>query len=300
MPEPLQITLYVPCYNAERFLDETLPAVLAQTHPVAELVAVDDGSRDGTAEAAARHGLRVVRHPRNLGLAAARNTGVREACTAWVAALDADVRPHPDWLEILAAAVEAGRYAGACGQLREARIFSLADRWRDAHMRQWWGEERRVNPKFMFGNNTLVCRDALVQVGGYDERHRTNGEDVDISRRLFAAGFDLLYEPRAVCDHLRQDSLSSIARTFWNWHYSVPLENSPDGASIRVVRRKSGRHARRLLKRDLRARRWPLVLADLYVSAAWWQLGRRLRLRSAAGLTPRPQGRSLPPGVPCP
>lgn len=46
MCEPLDITLYIPCYNGERFLDETLPAVRSQTCPIAEILVIDDGSLD--------------------------------------------------------------------------------------------------------------------------------------------------------------------------------------------------------------------------------------------------------------
>ncbi len=277
MSEALAVTLYIPCYNVGRFLDHSLPAVCSQTYPIAEVVLIDDGSSDSTVETARRHGLRVVRHDTNRGLAAARNTGIREARTAWVASLDADVRPHSDWLERLVAAVEEGRFAGACGQLRETRLDSLADRWRDVHMRQWWDGERIINPKFLFGNNTLFLREALQQVGGYDERCRSNGEDVDVSERLRKAGYDLVYEPEAACDHLREDSLASIARTYWNWQYSSAIRRALVGADIKKMHRKSRRLARRLLKRDFRARRWSLLLVDVYITVAWWRYARRLK-----------------------
>ncbi len=276
MPEPLDITLYIPCYNAERFLDETLPAVRAQTYPIAEILAIDDGSRDGTAAAARRHGLRVVPHEGNRGLGAARNTGVNESRTAWIASLDADVRPCPDWLERLAAAVEGGRFAGACGQLREVRLRSLADRWRDTHMRQWWGEERIVNPKFLFGHSNLFFREALLKAGGYDRRCLTNWEDVDASERLRAAGYNLVYEPGAVCDHLREDSFDSIARTYWNYYYNPVVHRGDDIAAIEKVRRDSRKVTRRLFKRDLRARRWSLLIVDTYIRMKWNKFARRL------------------------
>ncbi len=276
MPEPLDVTLYIPCYNAERFLDETVPAVRSQTHPIAEILVIDDGCRDGTAEAARRHGLRVVSHAGNLGLGAARNTGVKEARTTWVASLDADVRPRADWLERLAEAVEGGRFAGACGQLREARLLSLPDQWRATHMRQSWGEERIVNPSFLFGHSTLLFREALLKVGGYDRRCLTNWEDVDVSGRLRAAGYDLVYEPSAIGDHLREDSFDSIARTYWNYYYNPVDHLGDDARAIRKVRRESRKVARRLLKGDLRARRWSLLIVDAYIGLKWRRYARRL------------------------
>jgi len=281
MPEPLDITLYIPCYNGERFLDETLPAVRSQTYPIAEILVIDDGSLDGSAAVARRHGLRVVSHGENRGLGAARNTGVSQARTAWVASLDADVRPEPEWLEHLAHAVQGGRYAGAGGQLRETRLRSLADRWRNAHMRQWWGEGRVVNPDFLFGSNSLFLCAALLQAGGYDARCRTNGEDVDMSARLRAAGQELVYDPRAICEHLREDSIDSVALTYWNWLYYPAVRATPDAFEIEKARTESREVMRGMLERDLREGRWSLALVDVCVQIKW--SGYRRRLKPSSG-----------------
>jgi glycosyltransferase involved in cell wall biosynthesis len=276
VPETLPITLYIPCYNGAAFLDRTLPAIRAQTHPIAELILVDDGSRDGSVELARRHGLRVMKHAVNRGIGAARNTAIRAAQTPYIAGLDADVRPRPDWLERLAAALRDGRFSGACGQLHETRLETLADRWRDAHMRQWWGGERLETPRFLYGNNNLYRREALLEVGLYDEGCRSNGEDVDISQRLVAAGRRLLYEPAAECDHLRQDTTRSICRTYWRWHFGKRADQETTRAEILQEGKKARRKVRKILKRDAREGRWSLVPLDLFMYLEWaWHDHRR-------------------------
>jgi glycosyltransferase involved in cell wall biosynthesis len=94
------VSVVIPCYDQAAFLDEAIESVLAQTYPHFELIVVDDGSHDNTAEVAARHpGVRLVQQE-NKGLSEARNTGLREAGGEFVTFLDADDRLKPQALEV--------------------------------------------------------------------------------------------------------------------------------------------------------------------------------------------------------
>jgi glycosyltransferase involved in cell wall biosynthesis len=94
------VSVVIPCFNQATFLDEAIESVLAQTYPHFELIVVDDGSSDNTAEVASRHpGVRLVRQA-NGGLSAARNVGLRESSGDFVVFLDADDRLKPRALEI--------------------------------------------------------------------------------------------------------------------------------------------------------------------------------------------------------
>jgi glycosyltransferase involved in cell wall biosynthesis len=91
MPGLDLVSCVIPVYNAERFIDETVRSVLAQSHSRIEIIAVDDGSADRSGERLAAYSPRVrVIRQRNLGEAAARNAGVRAATGTFVAFLDAD------------------------------------------------------------------------------------------------------------------------------------------------------------------------------------------------------------------
>jgi glycosyltransferase involved in cell wall biosynthesis len=97
------VSVIVPAWNAERTLGETLRSAAAQTHPDLEILVVDDGSTDGTAEIAAAFcdadpRFRLIRKQRG-GLASARNAGIEEAKGAWIAPLDADDLWHPEKIE---------------------------------------------------------------------------------------------------------------------------------------------------------------------------------------------------------
>ena len=87
----MKISVVIPCYNKEPFLAETLGSVLSQTLQPAEILLIDDGSTDASAEVARRFEPDVTLLPQeNAGMSAARNRGIREATGEWVALLDAD------------------------------------------------------------------------------------------------------------------------------------------------------------------------------------------------------------------
>jgi glycosyltransferase involved in cell wall biosynthesis len=86
------VSVVIPCYNHAHYLDEAIRSVLAQTHPLLEVIVVDDGSSDNTREVVARYpGVDYV-YQENAGLADARNTGIRRSTGEYVVFLDADDR----------------------------------------------------------------------------------------------------------------------------------------------------------------------------------------------------------------
>ncbi len=94
------VSVIIPAYNYAHYLPEAVASVLAQDHADLELIIVDDGSTDDTAEVCAQFTdprVRCVRQD-NAGLSAARNTGIREARHPYVAFLDADDRWEPGFL----------------------------------------------------------------------------------------------------------------------------------------------------------------------------------------------------------
>jgi cellulose synthase/poly-beta-1,6-N-acetylglucosamine synthase-like glycosyltransferase len=261
------ITAYIPAYKVAQFLPRSIESLQAQTLAPVEILVIDDGSPDKSAEIAARYsGVRVVRHGLNKGLAAARNTAFRSARCELVASLDADCAAEPTWLEKLALHLEDARVAGAGGFLVESVQTSLADRWRSVHMRQEWGNAVMENPSFLFGCNNLFRRSAVMEVGGYDETMRTNGEDCDLSRRLLEKNWRLVYDPAARATHLRHDSLGSILDTYWRWWRSG-VNAYARGISLRSVVGHAlfihfGNTFPKLWKADLRERRFELLALD--------------------------------------
>ena len=102
MGDPFAIAVIIPTYNRRELVVRAVESVLRQTFPAAEVVVVDDGSEDGTAEALQKmFGGKITlrRHARRQGVAAARNTGIKATTSPWLALLDSDDVWHPTKLE---------------------------------------------------------------------------------------------------------------------------------------------------------------------------------------------------------
>lgn len=87
----LTISVVIPAYNAEKHIARTIESVLEQSHPADEIIIVDDGSADNTAEIVRSFGEKVTLIEQgNAGASIARNTGIEAAKSEWIAFLDAD------------------------------------------------------------------------------------------------------------------------------------------------------------------------------------------------------------------
>lgn len=221
----MKIGLYIPCYNAERYIKDVLEGVFSQSLSPDEVIVVDDCSTDNTVEVVKRYPVRLIRHNKNRGLAACRNTAVRNTEAEFVASLDGDCEPGRTWLERLISELESPEIAGGGGKLKETYIDTVCGLWRSVHMKQHW-DETKSEPPFLFGSNAVFRREALLRVGFYNEHFGNNYEDVDICNRLKKQGYGLVYEPEAVCYHLKQDTLYSLLNDYWRWYLAYYQKES--------------------------------------------------------------------------
>ncbi|MGA8073960.1 MAG: glycosyltransferase [Candidatus Acidiferrales bacterium] len=225
----MKISAYIPCYNVERYIGPTIEAMLAQTRPPDEFLIIDDGCTDGTLDIAAKYPVRIIRHEKNRGLAAGRNTAFANSQHELVAAMDSDAVAEKHWLESLHEAFNDPRVVGSGGRLLEKYREGAANAWRAAYMSQDLGETRIEiewpSPKRLGGFGTLYRKSAVLAAGGYDEQYRTNYEDVDLCIRLLQAGHKMVFEPRAVAHHFRQDTVRSLLRTSWRWEFYMHYFN---------------------------------------------------------------------------
>src|SRR6266550_3913975 len=107
----MRVLVQVHAWNDVDVIGATLEAVLQQTLPVREIVVVDNGSIDGTADLPYQRTVTVIRHRLNLGTSGAVKTGLEYARAhgyEWLWVLDADSVPRPDALELLTELAETG------------------------------------------------------------------------------------------------------------------------------------------------------------------------------------------------
>lgn len=101
MQDTIQISAVIPAYNAEKYIARAIVSVLRQSRPADEIIVVDDGSTDKTAQIVRSFGGKVrLISQSNAGVSAARNAGIRAAKGNWIAFLDADDEWLPDKLQL--------------------------------------------------------------------------------------------------------------------------------------------------------------------------------------------------------
>jgi mycofactocin system glycosyltransferase len=202
------ITVVVPAFGHT----ETLRACLASLRGN-KVVVVDDGSADESsiADVAGASGARVVRHNRNRGPAAARNSGLGATSGDLVAFVDSDCVVPPEWLERLAAHFADPRVAMVAPRvLPDVAGRSLLARYEATRSSLDMGSQpQQVRPGARLGfvpSAALVVRRAAVTnpslryAGAFDEALRL-GEDVDLVWRLTDAGWHVRFDPAVVVIH---------------------------------------------------------------------------------------------------
>ncbi|WP_200157884.1 glycosyltransferase family 2 protein [Allochromatium vinosum] len=194
MTDPLRISAVIPAYNAETFLKRSVDSALAQTFQPLEIIVVDDGSTDGTAEIAKRYGeaIRYIRQE-NGGGSAARNTGIKAAQGDWIAFLDVDdqwrphhlanaakvLRKHP---EIMWYGAPVDQYIHETGKLvaayKEKKPGILVDG-------TYFDDYLIAFPPYAhFSTPTMVINRSVFSRVGVFKSELTVGEDIDLWFRI--------------------------------------------------------------------------------------------------------------------
>jgi GT2 family glycosyltransferase/DNA-binding beta-propeller fold protein YncE len=204
------VSVVVCAYNAADTIDDCLTSLAALTYPHADIVVVNDGSRDATGDIARRHpGVRVVDVP-NGGLSAARNVGLREATGEIVAYTDADVRVDPDWLTYLVQPLLSPTFAGSGGP----NVVPPDDPFVAQCVARAPGGPTHVLlddrvAEHVPGCNMAFRRDALLSIGGFNPVYLRAGDDVDVCWRLQAKGFKISFAPSALVWHLHRRTVKA-------------------------------------------------------------------------------------------
>jgi glycosyltransferase involved in cell wall biosynthesis len=200
------ISVVIPLYNGEDFIEEALRSVIAQTLPADEIIVVDDGSTDHGAEKVKRfatdHQIRLIQRP-NAGQSAARNIGVDHAHGDLIAFLDQDDIWYPNHLAELVKPFREKReipFGWSYSDLDEVgEKGELISRGFLSTMNISHPKRDLVtclgHDMFILPSASLVSRKAFQSVGGFDER-LSGYEDDDLFLRLFQAGFDSDYIAR--------------------------------------------------------------------------------------------------------
>lgn len=215
MTDPLA-SIIVLGWGGEPYITTCLKALRCQTYPALEVIVVDNGSPDRTAEIVERDfpEVKLIRTGRNLGVAGGNNVGLRAAQGEVLVLINSDVEVSPDWLAWLVRATQSDPTIGivgakllypdgtiqfAGGRIDRPRGCSYHLGWHESDRGQW---DHFGDVDFVTGASLAITRRTLDQIGYEDEKFfPIDYEDPDMSYRARAAGFRVVLAPQAVAIH---------------------------------------------------------------------------------------------------
>ena len=209
------ISVVILNFNGKRYLEDCLTSVLSQTFRDFEVIIVDNGSSDGSAEYLGTNypWVKVVKNTRNLGFAEGTNTGIRQAKGEYILTLNNDTQMDNRFLECLERMMKSDKSVGMCapkmlfpdGRINSAGIcLSRSGAAWDRGMfepdnGQYDSSQEVFGP---CAGAALYRKSMLDEIGLFDEDFFLYMEDVDLAFRARLAGWKCIYVPEAKVHHL--------------------------------------------------------------------------------------------------
>ncbi|MFF8450752.1 bifunctional polysaccharide deacetylase/glycosyltransferase family 2 protein [Streptomyces leeuwenhoekii] len=224
-PVTRPVSVIVPAYNEKECIANTLRSLARSTHPI-EIIVVDDGSTDGTAEIAESLGLpgvRVVRQA-NAGKPAALNNGVRHARHDIVVMMDGDTVFEPDTVRQLVQPFADPSVGAVAGNAKVGNRRTLIGAWQHIEYVMGFNLDRRMYDLLRCmptipGAIGAFRREAVLQAGGMSED--TLAEDTDITIALHRAGWRVVYQEHARAWTEAPGSLKQLWSQRYRWSYGT-------------------------------------------------------------------------------
>lgn len=222
---PGPVSVVVPAYNERDTIVATVTSLVASDHPV-EVIVVDDGSTDGTADAVdalGLRGVRVIRKP-NGGKPSALNAGISAARCEIVVMMDGDTIFEPSTVRNLVEPFVDPQVGAVAGNAKVADRRSLIARWQHIEYVIGFNIDRRVQDAWgvittVPGAVGAFRRRALAGVGGVSDD--TLAEDTDLTIALGRAGWRVVYQPTARAWTDAPASFAQLWRQRYRWSYGI-------------------------------------------------------------------------------
>ncbi|MBC7271954.1 MAG: glycosyltransferase [Streptomyces sp.] len=228
-PVTRPVTVIVPAYNEKECIANTLQSLARSTHPI-EIIVVDDGSTDGTAQlardAAADLGMlnvRVIRQE-NAGKPAALNNGVRNAAHDIVVMMDGDTVFEPDTVRQLVQPFADPGVGAVAGNAKVGNRNTVIGAWQHIEYVMGFNLDRRMYDLLRCmptipGAIGAFRREAVLGVGGMSED--TLAEDTDITIAMHRAGWRVVYQEHARAWTEAPGSLKQLWSQRYRWSYGT-------------------------------------------------------------------------------
>jgi cellulose synthase/poly-beta-1,6-N-acetylglucosamine synthase-like glycosyltransferase len=279
----VRFSIVVPAYNSAATMAECLAALNQQTvsREEYEVIVVDDGSTDATAEIASNLGAVVLRQA-NSGPAAARNTGIAGAHGDVVLFTDSDCMPVRGWIEQMIAPLQDHQIVGVKGVYRTRQRNWTARFIQVEYEDRYDHTARSKHVDFIDTYSAGYRRDVLLASGGFDTSFPyASVEDQELSFRLAEAGHQMVFVPEGIVYHYHPESWLRYARRKYKIGYWKTLVLHLHPSKVWGDTHTPGELKLQLI---LAAASAPLALLSLLIRPALWGLAGVMGLFGASTL----------------
>lgn len=224
-----KVTILVLNYNGKRWLKKCLPTVEKVTYPDKEVIVVNNGSTDDSAEFLKKNyqDVRVIEIKKNRGYAGANNYGVKFATGKYILFLNNDTQVTPNFLEPLVEKIESDKTIGAVqpqirNMVKKEVIDSIGSFFTFTGFLYHYGyfqsaSEKKYNKELLIysvkGACFLMKKKDYIDLGGIDESFVTYVEESDLCHRILLSGKKIVYIPQSVIYHFGGGDMSIMEKS---------------------------------------------------------------------------------------
>jgi GT2 family glycosyltransferase len=225
----MDVSVVIVNWNTRELVADCIRSVLDQISNYAiEVIVVDNGSEDGSQEVVRREfpGVNLIENKVNLGFAKANNVGIRAAKGRYLCLVNSDVRVMAGCIDALATFMDSHLSVGLCGPqilwpdmsiqdscrnspslwnnfcsaIKLNKLFPNSSIFSGEHM-LYFSHDQEVKADYLAGCFLMLRKDALDQVGLFDEQFFIYAEEMDLAKRLWSAGWKVVFIPEARAVH---------------------------------------------------------------------------------------------------
>lgn len=232
-----KISVIIPAYNSAATVLDTITAIQNQQYlkDSFEIIVVDDGSKDGTANLVKKiPNVKLISQP-NSGPAAARNNGAKNASGEILVFTDSDTVPHPNWLYELIKPFDSYQIMATTGTYSQINTQSQLSTFIQREIEL---KHKSYGDFILFGGtyNLAIRKELFEQIGGFNEEYKkASGEDTEICYKILSEGHKIKYVPTAIVGHYHPENIGKYLKTqfthgFWRakLYYGFPKRISGD------------------------------------------------------------------------
>jgi GT2 family glycosyltransferase len=222
------VSIIIVNYNGEKYLDKLFESLQHQTFKDFEIILVDNASKDNSLNIVHKYtesiSIKIITNNKNLGFCLANNQAIQLCSGKYIIFLNNDTYLDYQWLEMLIEKAKCNKKACAIVSLiQQLSPFGVKE---GPSQYDIYGAADGISENHFFygtGASLFVRKDLLNDIGNFDPKLFMYQDDVDLCWRIRLLGYDIFYEPKSICYHLKNSKgrlNDNLQMTLWKFFHA--------------------------------------------------------------------------------